>query len=68
MTNTNNLQIFSVTVVLLWLVVSYHTFRGIIRGDIFVAPCLKDLRRAEVQSGENESEKGEIRNSRAILV
>jgi hypothetical protein len=48
MINTNERQIFSVAVVLLWLVVSYHTSRGIIRGDIFVAPCLKDLRRAQV--------------------
>ncbi|KAJ5098940.1 hypothetical protein N7532_005941 [Penicillium argentinense] len=40
--------IFSVTVVVLWLVVSYHTVCGIIRGDIFVAPCLKDLGRAKV--------------------
>jgi tellurite resistance protein TehA-like permease len=48
MINTNERQIFSVTVVVLWLVVSYYTSRGIIRGDIFVAPCLKDLGRAKV--------------------
>ncbi|CAI7600180.1 unnamed protein product [Penicillium pancosmium] len=45
--------ILSVTVVLLWLLVSYHTFWGIIRGDIFIAPCLKDLERGKVRSCEN---------------
>ncbi|KAL5366637.1 malate permease [Aspergillus floccosus] len=40
--------ILSVTVVILWLVVSYHTSCGIFRGDIFVAPCLKDLGRPKV--------------------
>jgi hypothetical protein len=48
MINTNERQMFSATVVVLWLVVSYYTSRGIIRGDIFVAPCLKDLGRAKV--------------------
>ncbi|OGM47880.1 sulfite efflux pump SSU1 [Aspergillus bombycis] len=37
--------ILSVAVVILWLLVSYYTSRGIIRGDVFVAPCLKNLRR-----------------------
>ncbi|KAJ5167675.1 uncharacterized protein N7482_003269 [Penicillium canariense] len=45
--------IFSVVIVLLWFLVSFHTFRGIIRGDIFVAPCLKDLGSAKARSGEN---------------
>ncbi|OQE28841.1 hypothetical protein PENSTE_c003G04487 [Penicillium steckii] len=39
--------IFSVIVVLLWLLVTAHTGRGIIKGDIFVAPCLRDLERPQ---------------------
>ncbi|KAE8422788.1 malate permease [Aspergillus pseudocaelatus] len=39
--------ILSVTVVILWLLVSYYTSRGIIRGDVFVAPCLENLRRGK---------------------
>ncbi|KAL4794750.1 sulfite efflux pump SSU1 [Aspergillus venezuelensis] len=35
--------IFSVLVVLLWLLVSFHTTRRIIKGDLFVAPCLQNL-------------------------
>ncbi|UPK90739.1 hypothetical protein LCI18_001674 [Fusarium solani-melongenae] len=35
--------IFSLIVLIMWLLVSAFTYRGIYRGDIFVAPCLKDL-------------------------
>ncbi|GLI74520.1 plasma membrane sulfite pump involved in sulfite metabolism [Penicillium ochrochloron] len=41
------------TFVLLWLLVSFHTFCGIARGDLFVAPCLKDLGNAKARTGEN---------------
>ncbi|KAJ5493435.1 Sulfite efflux pump SSU1, partial [Penicillium diatomitis] len=44
--------IFSVAVALLWLLVSFHTVKGVVRGDIFVAPCLKDLRVSEPHTGE----------------
>ncbi|KAJ5504959.1 hypothetical protein N7463_007833 [Penicillium fimorum] len=44
--------ILSVTVVLLWLLVSYHTFCGIMRNDLFIAPCLKDLERVKVRTCE----------------
>ena len=37
-------QIFSVCVVLLWIVVSGLTVHGIYNQTLFVAPCLKDLR------------------------
>ncbi|KAB8259911.1 malate permease [Aspergillus pseudonomiae] len=39
--------VLSVAVVILWLLVSYYTSRGIIRGDVFVAPCLENLRRGK---------------------
>jgi hypothetical protein len=40
-------KIFSVIVVIFWVLVTYHTGRGIVKGDIFVAPCLKDLGRPQ---------------------
>ncbi|KAE8382507.1 malate permease [Aspergillus bertholletiae] len=40
--------VLSVTVVILWLLVSYYTSRGIVRGDVFVAPCLENLKRGKV--------------------
>ncbi|CAI7649942.1 unnamed protein product [Penicillium pancosmium] len=43
--------IFSVIVVIFWVLVTYHTGRGIVKGDIFVAPCLKDLGRPQTPPG-----------------
>ncbi|KAJ6084556.1 hypothetical protein N7486_011356 [Penicillium sp. IBT 16267x] len=39
--------ILSLCVVLLWIVVSIRTLRGVISGKLFVAPCLADLRVVE---------------------
>ncbi|PLB49810.1 sulfite efflux pump SSU1 [Aspergillus steynii IBT 23096] len=44
--------IFSVIVVLLWLLVSFHTIRGTIRGDLFEAPCVADLDRRKREDSE----------------
>ena len=41
--DAETLQIFSVAVTLLWVVVSVGTIKKAISGEIFVAPCLKDL-------------------------
>jgi hypothetical protein len=44
-------QIFSVAVVLFWIVVSVRTAIGAISGEVFFAPCLADM------SAGNEDEK-----------
>ena len=40
---TQKRQIFAATVTLLWMVVSVKTMHGVIRGKLFVAPCLAGL-------------------------
>jgi hypothetical protein len=37
-------KILSVCVVILWIVVSLGTLKGVVSGRIFHAPCLADLR------------------------
>ncbi|KAA8649287.1 TDT family transporter [Aspergillus tanneri] len=43
--------VFSVVVLLLWILVSFHTYRGIFKGDIFIAPCLQNLKEKKSDSG-----------------
>ncbi|WYZ45214.1 hypothetical protein EsH8_VIII_000530 [Colletotrichum jinshuiense] len=46
-------MIFSLSVCLLWLLVAVRTFHQAISGDIFFAPCLKDLRDKQAQAGSD---------------
>ncbi|KAL4878306.1 voltage-dependent anion channel [Aspergillus karnatakaensis] len=43
--------ILSLCVVILWLVVSIGTLKGVISGTMFQAPCLADLRAKEEENG-----------------
>ena len=40
----DDIQIYSVAVVVVWIVVSAGTLKGVLMGTIFYAPCLSDLR------------------------
>lgn len=40
-------QILSLCVVVLWIVVSIGTLRGVVSGRLFFAPCLGDLKARE---------------------
>ncbi|KAK2764412.1 Plasma membrane sulfite pump involved in sulfite metabolism [Arachnomyces sp. PD_36] len=44
--------ILSVCVILLWIVVTVFTIRGIIAGEMIHAPCLKDIKTAKPQDEE----------------
>ncbi|KAH7353643.1 voltage-dependent anion channel [Plectosphaerella cucumerina] len=46
-------MVFSLCVFLLWLVVAVHTLRQALTGEIFHAPCLKDIREKGQQGGED---------------
>lgn len=57
--NELTLQIFSVAVILLWIMVSVGTLKKALNGDIFVAPCLKDLEWTE-KKREKSSPKSQV--------
>ena len=46
-------QILSLSVVLLWIVVAVRTILMVITGEMFYAPCLKDLREKEQVGGSD---------------
>ena len=46
-------QIFSVAVTLLWIMVAVGTVRRAWTGEIFFAPCLKDLEGKKAQAEQN---------------
>lgn len=46
-------MVFSLSVCLLWLVVAVNTLRQAVSGEIFHAPCLKDIREKGQQGGED---------------
>lgn len=48
------LQILSLTVVLLWILVTIFTIRGISNRTLFVAPCLAVLREKKKRELEAE--------------
>lgn len=50
-----NIQILSIVVLLMWLMVSVLTWKGVLSGDIFVAPCLKDLPQKQQRNEEDSS-------------
>lgn len=50
-------SIFSVAVVLLWLVVSVNTLRGVVSGKLFFAPCAAEFEKAYVHRKAAEQEK-----------
>jgi Voltage-dependent anion channel len=43
--------VFAVAVILLWVLVAGNTIRGGIKGTLFVAPCLRDLKEEHVLKG-----------------
>lgn len=43
----DSIKILSLCVVILWMVVSVGTIKGVISGKLFFAPCLADLRMEE---------------------
>lgn len=45
--------IFSVAVTLFWIMVALGTMKGVCTGDIFFAPCLKDLEGKEEEAEKN---------------
>ena len=47
------IQILSLSVVLLWITVATRTMRMAITGDMFQAPCLKDLREKSQAAGSD---------------
>lgn len=48
--------IFSIAVVLLWIIVSGRTLEKIWKGEMFFAPCLKEWERAAVQKALNSED------------
>ncbi|KAL6829716.1 voltage-dependent anion channel domain-containing protein [Trichoderma camerunense] len=48
-------MIISLTVVLLWILVSLRTLQLVITGEMFFAPCLKDLREKEEPPTDSET-------------
>ncbi|KAF6844462.1 c4-dicarboxylate transporter malic acid transport [Colletotrichum musicola] len=46
-------MVFSISVCLLWLLVAVRTLHQAISGEIFFAPCLKDLRDKQSQAGSD---------------
>ena len=50
---TNHFQIFSVIVTLLWLIVTAGTVRKASTGELFFAPCLKDLEGMEARAAQH---------------
>ena len=48
------LQIISVSVILLWLVVASATLKNIIYGNLFSAPCLREMEKASNLAAEKE--------------
>jgi hypothetical protein len=46
------LQILSIFVVILWIIVSIGTLKGVVSGKLFVAPCLADLRVEDKDAGK----------------
>lgn len=49
------LKIFSLSVILLWLLVAVRTLLKARTGEIFVAPCLADLRPKSQQAGADRT-------------
>lgn len=48
-------QIISLIVVLLWIVVSLRTIHRVFTGEMFVAPCLKDLKEKQAPPSDSEA-------------
>lgn len=48
--------IFSIAVVLLWIVVAIGTAKGVWNGKVFFAPCLNNLTKKEKEEQEREKE------------
>ncbi|KAF6820230.1 c4-dicarboxylate transporter malic acid transport [Colletotrichum sojae] len=46
-------MVFSISVCLLWLLVAVRTLHQAISGEIFFAPCLRDLRDKQAQAGSD---------------
>lgn len=47
--------IISLIVVLLWIVVSLRTIHRVVTGEMFVAPCLKDLKEKQAPISDSEA-------------
>lgn len=49
------MQIFSVAVVILWIVVAVRTVQHALTGEIFYAPCLENIKKRGVPEKDDDS-------------